>query len=127
MIFTFIFIYFKVSNRLQWFDWIRYSVTEYLFPNGWYNGDKSYEPGFTADTEASKVLAMARIRQLRVKSSKLRVQIMYRTYFLRWLVLNCFILRNIFSHFIRGRISIFSNVAFTKKVVSRKQGILDTA
>lgn len=58
----------QVSNRLQWFDWIRYSVTEYLFPNGWYNGDKSYEPGFTADTEASKVLAMARIRQLRVKS-----------------------------------------------------------
>lgn len=59
-----------MSNRLDWFDWARYSVIEYLFPTGWYNGNKDYKAGFVADNEASKILAMARFRMLRAKNSK---------------------------------------------------------
>lgn len=58
----------EVSNRLDWFDWARYSVIEYLFPTGWYNGNKDYKAGFVADNEASKILAMARFRMLRAKN-----------------------------------------------------------
>ena len=65
------FPFLQVMNRLEWFDWARYSVIDYLFPFGWYNWDITrdfeYKKGFTADTMASKVLAMARFRQLRVK------------------------------------------------------------
>ena len=46
-------------NRLQWIDWVRYGVTEYLFPPGWYNNEE-VPKNFVADNSASKVLAMAR-------------------------------------------------------------------
>ena len=49
----------EIVNRLQWMDWVRYSVTEYLFPPGWYN-DMPVPKNFIADNSASKVLAMAR-------------------------------------------------------------------
>ena len=52
----------------MWMDWIRYAVTEFLFPPGWYNRNV-YPKGFVADNAQSKVLAMARIRQLRVQPS----------------------------------------------------------
>ena len=64
--------YSQVMNRLHWIDWLRYSVTEFLFPPFWYNG-KEYGrelKNYVADNAASKVLAMARVRQLRVKNSK---------------------------------------------------------
>ena len=62
----------QISDRLQWLDWIRYSVTEFLFPPDWYNG-MSYKDNFVADNEQSKILAMARLRQLRVTSRKFSI------------------------------------------------------
>ena len=62
-----------------------YSVVEYLFPDGWYNKMK-YEEGFVADSAASKVLSMARIRQLRVKPSEL---VFSFTCFLTFFPLSC--------------------------------------
>ena len=60
--------------RAEWFDWARYSVIEYLFPKGWYNHDDlpegkkfTFPKGMIADSATSKLLAMARFRQLRVK------------------------------------------------------------
>ena len=61
-------LYLQLENRLMWMDWIRYAVTEFLFPPGWYNRNV-YPKGFVADNAQSKVLAMARIRQLRVQPS----------------------------------------------------------
>ncbi|XP_065658368.1 uncharacterized protein LOC100211692 isoform X4 [Hydra vulgaris] len=55
-----------IASITDWWDWIMHSVVEYLFPDGWYNNMK-YEKGFAADNAASKVLSMARIRQIRVK------------------------------------------------------------
>ena len=65
----------QITQRQEWFDWARYSVIEYLFPIGWYNREATnnkfpYPTGMIADTATSKVLAMARFRQLRVKKSK---------------------------------------------------------
>ena len=60
--------------RAEWFDWARYSVIEYLFPKGWYNHDDlpegkkfTFPKGMIADSATSRLLAMARFRQLRVK------------------------------------------------------------
>ena len=54
-------------------------MIDYLFPFGWYNWEDTrefeYKKGFTADSMASKVLAMARFRQLRVKPRKFGVDI----------------------------------------------------
>nr|XP_047143727.1 uncharacterized protein LOC100197078 [Hydra vulgaris] len=56
-----------VGSNVDWFTWAKYGVIDYLFPNSWYNGDiKGYPKGFVADAASSKVLAMARFRQLRV-------------------------------------------------------------
>jgi len=62
-----------VTTRAEWFDWARYSVIEYLFPTGWYNANGTnnafkYPRDMIADAASSKVLAMARFRQLRLKN-----------------------------------------------------------
>ncbi|XP_065658340.1 uncharacterized protein LOC100206152 isoform X5 [Hydra vulgaris] len=58
-----------VATNTDWFHWTRYSVIEYLFPDGWYNNKMKYPAGFVADSASSKVLAMARFRQLRVSQN----------------------------------------------------------
>ena len=69
-------IYFQITSRLEWLDWVRYSVTEYMFPPFWYNHNPNiqqepFPKNYVADNAQSKVLAMSRLRQLRVKPSKL--------------------------------------------------------
>ena len=53
----------------QYWSWIENKFIPYLFPASWYNGDP-YMARFVADTEPSKIISMARMRQLRVKKSK---------------------------------------------------------
>ena len=62
-------IMFQVRDRIDWLEWLRYSVTEYLFLPMWYNR-QPYINNFVADNAQSKILAMARTRQLRVKPSE---------------------------------------------------------
>lgn len=66
----------QVSSQSAWYTWVEESLIPYLFLEKWYNDDPRYKIGFVADNEPSKVLALARFRQLRVQKSKLLVVVM---------------------------------------------------
>ncbi|XP_065066412.1 uncharacterized protein LOC135692255 [Rhopilema esculentum] len=58
----------QVTRVEQYWSWIEDKFIPYLFPGTWYNGDP-YMVRFVADTEPSKIISMARMRQLRVKKN----------------------------------------------------------
>ena len=53
----------------EYWKWIDKTFIPYLYPGKWYNGIAPYKHQFVADTEPSKIIAMGRMRQLRVKKS----------------------------------------------------------
>jgi len=59
----------KVTRVEEYWNWIDKTFIPYLYPNKWYNDIAPYKAQFVADTEPSKVIAMARMRQLRVKKN----------------------------------------------------------
>ena len=61
----------RLTKDIEWLDWVEHGLVPYLFPGIWYNGNPNYNTGFVADNEPSRILAMARFRQMRVKKGKI--------------------------------------------------------
>ena len=59
----------QVTRVEEYYNWLENTFIPYLYPGKWYNGDP-YKKQFVADNEPSRIISMARMRQLRVKRSK---------------------------------------------------------
>eukprot|EP00794_Sanderia_malayensis_P008930 gene8930-9882_t len=68
----------SVSKVEDYWSWLDNTFIPYLYPGKWYNGNPNWTHGFVADTEPSKIISMARMRQLRVKKNKCTIHPMFK-------------------------------------------------